>query len=84
MIISLTKTFITISPFNLYIVDGGFTAWTAWGACSATCNGGIHTKTRSCTNPVPQNGGRTCADQGLGSTSLSEPCNTQGCPGMCY
>jgi hypothetical protein len=50
-------------------VDGG---WTPWSACSASCGGGL--QTRSCTNPAPANGGATC------SGSASQLCNTQACP----
>ena len=32
---------------------------------------------RTCTNPVPQNGGKPC----YGSTTESRECNTQPCPG---
>eukprot|EP00756_Hemistasia_phaeocysticola_P019779 Hpha_TRINITY_DN15680_c3_g6::TRINITY_DN15680_c3_g6_i3::g.99988::m.99988 len=38
-------------------VDGG---WSAWGECSATC-GSTGEQTRTCNNPVPQNGGAECS-----------------------
>lgn len=50
-------------------VDGG---WSPWSACSASCGGGI--QTRTCTNPAPQNGGAPC----VGPTT--QACNTQACP----
>ncbi|MBI3888402.1 thrombospondin type-1 domain-containing protein [Candidatus Nomurabacteria bacterium] len=37
-------------------VNGGWTAWSAWGACSQSCGGGTQTATRTCTNPTPANG----------------------------
>jgi len=49
-------------------VNGG---WSAWSACSASCNGG--TMTRSCNNPAPAFGGAPCSGAG------SEACNTQAC-----
>ena len=62
------------------LVDGGYTEWSSWGRCSKPCGGGIRNKTRSCTNPTPQHGGRTCVDQGLGSNIESETCYTNFCP----
>lgn len=50
-------------------VNGG---WSDFSSCSVSCGGG--TRTRSCTNPSPTNGGAECT----GSTSQS--CNTQACP----
>ena len=47
-------------------------AWSTWGSCSATCGGG--TQARSCTSPVPANGGAAC------SGATSQACNTQACP----
>ncbi|XP_066919223.1 SCO-spondin-like [Clytia hemisphaerica] len=57
-------------------VDGGWTEWTDWGECSATCGTGTHARTRTCTNPTPANGGDTCT----GDTSESQDCNTETCP----
>jgi len=50
-------------------VDGG---WSSFGTCSATCGGGI--QTRTCTNPSPAYGGADCVG------SASQSCNTQACP----
>lgn len=58
-------------------VDGGFTDWSSWTICSATCNGGMRKRTRTCTNPVPQNGGQPCTD----NASDLEQCSTDACPG---
>eukprot|EP01134_Creolimax_fragrantissima_P005257 CFRG5257T1 len=54
------------------VVDGG---WSEWGACSVTCSFGI--QTRTCTNPVPQNGGATCPGAGI-RTCTEPPCARQG------
>ncbi|XP_013398464.1 coadhesin-like [Lingula anatina] len=57
-------------------VNGGFTNWSSWGTCNVTCGGGSQSRTRTCTNPVPQNGGADC----VGITLELQQCNTQGCP----
>ncbi|XP_061173323.1 SCO-spondin-like [Saccostrea echinata] len=56
-------------------VDGSWTAWTSFGACSVTCGTGIKTKTRTCTNPVPTNGGNTCS----GHDEQAEICHEKHC-----
>lgn len=56
-------------------VDGGWSGWSAWGSCSASCGGGTQTRTRTCTNPAPANGGADC----VGSASESQSCNTGSC-----
>ncbi|HWQ59671.1 MAG TPA: thrombospondin type-1 domain-containing protein, partial [Candidatus Fimivivens sp.] len=45
--------------------------WSDWSACSASCGGGI--QTRTCTNPAPANGGADCVG------SATQACNTQSC-----
>ncbi len=48
--------------------DGG---WSAWSSCSASCGGG--TQSRTCTSPVPADGGANC------SGATNQACNTQSC-----
>lgn len=57
-------------------VDGGWSDWTASGSCTVSCGGGSQIMRRTCTNPVPQNGGQQCT----GSSAMIQPCNTQACP----
>uniref|UniRef100_A0A7M5X072 C-type lectin domain-containing protein n=1 Tax=Clytia hemisphaerica TaxID=252671 RepID=A0A7M5X072_9CNID len=57
-------------------VNGGWTAWGTWGACTATCGTGSQERSRTCTNPTPAHGGDPCA----GDTSESQDCNTNPCP----
>ncbi|XP_071104781.1 SCO-spondin-like [Haliotis cracherodii] len=64
-------------------VDGGLTQWTQWSGltCTRTCGvseTGTVVRTRSCTNPVPQNGGNNCT----GSTfeTQNRNCGFSACP----
>lgn len=41
-------------------VNGGWTEWTAWSACSQTCGVAVKTRRRTCSNPKPAHGGRIC------------------------
>lgn len=54
-------------------VDGGYSPWTSWSQCSATCNStnGTQHRYRSCTNPPPANGGKRC----IGSNRETQMCN---------
>lgn len=58
-------------------VDGGYSEWTAWSSCNLTCGGGIQSRSRSCTDPRPANGGRRC--RRLGPAIEYGKCNTQPC-----
>ncbi|XP_022787051.1 coadhesin-like [Stylophora pistillata] len=61
-------------------IDGKYTEWKE-SECSATCGGGVITKTRTCTNPPPQHGGKDCS--GLGPAQMTLSCNEQPCPPPC-
>ncbi|XP_031557474.1 zinc metalloproteinase nas-13-like [Actinia tenebrosa] len=63
-------------------VAGHWGKWSAWGACSATCDDGSHTRTRVCDDPAPKYGGAACA----GSNSQTGVCKIKSCgggPGDC-
>jgi hypothetical protein len=45
------------------IVDGGWTEWNPWRQCSVSCEEGLQSRTRSCTNPSPANAGKQCVGQ---------------------
>ena len=62
--------------FNGLAIDGKYTEWKE-SECSATCGGGVITKTRTCTNPAPQHGGKDCSELGPAEMTLS--CNEQEC-----
>ncbi|XP_071104566.1 SCO-spondin-like isoform X2 [Haliotis cracherodii] len=57
-------------------IDGGFSQWSIWraGQCSVRCGDGLKTdtRTRSCTEPTPQNGGLPCA--GPATENRTAPC----------
>lgn len=58
-------------------IDGGFTEWSAYGGCSKTCgDDGSQKRTRSCSNPPPQFGGKDCQ----GHVEETQDCNRRRCP----
>jgi hypothetical protein len=50
-------------------VDGG---WSDYSGCTAECGGGL--QYRTCSNPIPSNGGMDCVGD------ATQPCNQQACP----
>ena len=60
-------------------VDGGWSAWTDWGACTVTCGTGTQERIHTCTNPPPANGGVICS----GVPAETQPCATDPCPSKC-
>lgn len=56
-------------------VDGVFTAWGNWSACSLTCGNGTQSRNRSCEGPYF--GGKNCT----GDWGQTKDCNTFPCPG---
>ncbi|XP_078346349.1 uncharacterized protein LOC144631708 isoform X1 [Oculina patagonica] len=62
-------------------VDGGYSRWSKWGACSTTCDPGKRTRYRNCSNPEPKRGGKDCSE--LGPDSETKECNKKAssrCP----
>lgn len=59
-------------------VNGNWSKWSKWSECSKTCGGGVWTKSRSCTDPSPLNGGLDC----VGSPYNTRICSIEPCPGM--
>ena len=70
-----------ISIINIIIlfvsVDGEWTGWSDWSACSQTCGGGESYRHRTCTNPAPQYGGSNCT----GHHQEMKECGDIPCPG---
>ncbi|XP_070581750.1 hemicentin-1-like isoform X2 [Ptychodera flava] len=57
-------------------VHGDWSEWDKWGACSVTCGQGLQTRSRTCDNPMPANGGRLCR----GNHNEDKVCNHGACP----
>lgn len=73
----LAKRKITLTFFlTIAIVNGNWALWGSWTSCSVTCGSGTQSRTRTCTDPAPANGGSTCS----GNSTASQACNTQNCP----
>ena len=56
--------------------------WTGWSECSATQCGQTGSRTRSCTNPPPTNGGLPCSGAAMESCTIA-PCVSPCSPGQC-
>ncbi|NWV42606.1 HMCN1 protein, partial [Grantiella picta] len=57
-------------------VDGKWSLWSSWSACSVSCGGGSRQRTRHCSDPAPQFGGHKCE----GSDIQTDFCNSDPCP----
>lgn len=47
-------------PITNIPVDGGFSAWSAWWTCTTKSGTKCKCRTRTCTQPEPRNGGKSC------------------------
>jgi len=52
-------------------VDGGYSAWEQWGECDSTSGIGRASRKRTCTSPVPKNGGWDCTRLGPAEESAN-------------
>ncbi|XP_052787344.1 coadhesin-like [Mya arenaria] len=52
-------------------VDGQWSTWSAYGACSDTCGTGQMSSHRSCTHPAPSGGGHNCVGNSLRTQSCT-------------
>eukprot|EP00993_Chasmostoma_nieuportense_P000163 NODE_1149_length_1633_cov_462.223772_g1081_i0.p1 GENE.NODE_1149_length_1633_cov_462.223772_g1081_i0~~NODE_1149_length_1633_cov_462.223772_g1081_i0.p1 ORF type:complete len:498 (+),score=61.81 NODE_1149_length_1633_cov_462.223772_g1081_i0:56-1495(+) len=59
---------------NTAVIDGKWSSWVT-GPCSVTCGKGTKIKSRTCTEPAPQNGGSDCS----GASLLVKKCKLQKC-----
>jgi len=60
-------------------INGGWSGYGSWSACSKKCGGGSQKRARSCSSPAPQFGGAACS----GSAEQTQSCNAAECPGTC-
>ena len=44
----------------IFAVDGGWSSWGGWASCSQSCGTGSQERSRSCTQPAPKYGGKSC------------------------
>uniref|UniRef100_A0A3B4ZPD8 Complement component C7-like n=1 Tax=Stegastes partitus TaxID=144197 RepID=A0A3B4ZPD8_9TELE len=51
------------------VIHGSWACWSAWSSCS----GGRRSRSRSCSNPSPQNGGQSC----VGESAETSECEDQ-------
>ena len=63
-----------------HAVHGQWSLWSDFASCSVTCGFGTQTRTRTCTNPAPSNGGTECA----GTDTETNTCTLSDCPGVLY
>ncbi|XP_068752195.1 uncharacterized protein [Montipora capricornis] len=59
-------------------INGGYSEWSNFSECSATCNSGRKIRTRICNNPPPQYGGRNCTI--FGPNEETRDCFVKVCP----
>ncbi|KAL9986875.1 hypothetical protein ACROYT_G001084 [Oculina patagonica] len=63
-------------------INGGWSEWSKYSPCSATCGGGVQYRQRTCTSPPPSNGGEGCLGSAKGKWKI---CNSQTeCPSPSY
>ncbi|XP_078591867.1 SCO-spondin-like [Branchiostoma floridae x Branchiostoma japonicum] len=62
-------------------LDGGWADWSSWTECDVSCDGGVQTRWRTCTNPTPKDGGQDCYGDWMEMNSCNTvPCELTNCP----
>ena len=61
------------------VVNGAYSPWSDWTPCTVTCGGGESMRTRQCTNPSPEFGGKDCSS--LGKSTEIMKCKNDPCAG---
>ncbi|XP_038666358.1 SCO-spondin [Scyliorhinus canicula] len=64
-------------PHSACQLNGGWSEWSPWTACSEPCGGGFQHRVRDCDWPNPQNGSTGCP----GSAGQRRECNKKPCEG---
>ncbi|XP_052812379.1 thrombospondin-2-like [Mya arenaria] len=60
-------------------VDGGWSVWNRWSACSVSCDAGLATRQRNCNNPKPDRCGDHCfGDPFEARICMQRPCADGG------
>ncbi|XP_048251347.1 uncharacterized protein LOC124113205 isoform X2 [Haliotis rufescens] len=81
--LNCTGPFVEVKASCVVPVNGGFTQWTQWTNpfCGITCGSTssvLRSRTRSCTNPIPTNGGLQCSGDSV--ETFVKTCVFPGCP----
>ena len=57
------------------LVDGGWSEWGQWTGCLGVGCRGIKTTVRTCTNPMPAYGGKSCQGNPIKTEKCERNCN---------
>ena len=72
----LASVIIAFIPVVPAPVDGQWSAWSPYSACSKPCQG-IKSRSRTCSNPAPAFGGRACSGHAKEDTLCMEGCTSR-------
>jgi len=59
------------------VVNGGWSVWSEWSDCSVSCGRGVRRRFRTCSSPLPLNGGAKCDGDSVHKSHCSTPCAGQ-------
>ena len=77
---SFAKNISSLIYITYLAVNGGYSNWTRWSKCSATCGDGVMRRSRQCNNPSPRGpDSKDCSD--LGPIEETRKCYLKPCHG---